>query len=378
MSKNRQYYLDWIRVLAFGILIFYHAGMFFVPWEFHFKNNEIVDGIKYPMLFFNQWRLSLLFFISGVGISFALKSRTGLQFIRERNKRLLIPLLFGMLVIVPPQIYCERVISHQFVGSYLDFMSNLRLRTYPRGDISWHHLWFVIYLWVYSAVGLPIFLALKSPKGQRFLQKLYRIFLHPFKIYWLTIPFMLLFWSLDKISPTTHNLTHDWLNLLNSFLLVLLGYVLGQNTDFWAMLETHRKTYLWASIIFGACLYLFIHYPFFPIVNDDLEFFAEGIITRINAFSVILCIGGYAKQYLNYTNKFLVYANEAVYPFYILHQTILLIIGFYIVNLSWAWEVKLLIMMAGTFIGALLIYHFLIRPFNLMRVLFGVKRKQTN
>ncbi len=378
MSKNRQYYLDWIRVLAFGILIFYHAGMFFVPWEFHFKNNEIVDGIKYPMLFFNQWRLSLLFFISGVGISFALKSRTGLQFIRERNKRLLIPLLFGMLVIVPPQIYCERVISHQFVGSYLDFMSNLRLRTYPRGDISWHHLWFVIYLWVYSAVGLPIFLALKSPKGQRFLQKLYRIFLHPFKIYWLTIPFMLLFWSLDKISPTTHNLTHDWLNLLNSFLLVLLGYVLGQNTDFWAMLETHRKTYLWASIIFGACLYLFIHYPFFPIVNDDLEFFAEGIITRINAFSVILCIGGYAKHYLNYTNKFLVYANEAVYPFYILHQTILLIIGFYIVNLSWAWEVKLLIMMAGTFIGALLIYHFLIRPFNLMRVLFGVKRKQTN
>lgn len=375
MSKNRQYYLDWIRVLAFGILIFYHAGMFFVPWEFHFKNNEIVDGIKYPMLFFNQWRLSLLFFISGVGISFALKSRTGLQFIRERNKRLLIPLLFGMLVIVPPQIYCERVINHQFVGSYLDFMSNLRLRTYPRGDISWHHLWFVIYLWVYSAVGLPIFLALKSPKGQRFLQQLYQIFLHPFKIYWLTIPFMLLFWSLEKISPTTHNLVHDWLNLLNSFLLVLLGYVLGQNTDFWAMLETHRKTYLWASIIFGACLYLFIHYPFFPIANDDLEFFAEGIVTRINAFSVILCIGGYAKHYLNYTNKFLVYANEAVYPFYILHQTILLIIGFYIVNLSWTWEVKLLIMMAGTFIGALLIYHFLIRPFNLMRVLFGVKRK---
>jgi glucans biosynthesis protein C len=87
MSKNRQFYLDWIRVLAFGILIFYHSGMFFVPWEFHFKNNEIIDWIKYPMLFFNQWRLSLLFFISGVGISFALKSRTGWQFIRERNKR---------------------------------------------------------------------------------------------------------------------------------------------------------------------------------------------------------------------------------------------------------------------------------------------------
>ena len=187
---------------------------------------------------------------------------------------------------------------------------------------------------------------------------------------------MLLFWSLDKISPTTHNLVHDWLNLLNSFFTLLLGYVLGQNPNFWAMLETHRKGYLGASIVFGTCMYLFVHYPVFPIENDDFEFFVEGVVTRINAFSVILCIGGYAKHYLNYTNKSLVYANEAVYPFYILHQTILLIIGFYIVNLSWAWEIKLLIMMIGTFLGSLLIYHFLIRPFNLMRVLFGVKRKE--
>jgi glucans biosynthesis protein C len=375
MSKNRQYYLDWIRVLAFGILIFYHSGMFFVPWEFHFKNNEIIDWIKYPMLFFNQWRLSLLFFISGVGISFALKSRTGWQFIRERNKRLLIPLLFGMLIVVPPQIYCERVINHQFVGSYFDFMGNLRFRAYPRGDISWHHLWFVIYLWVFSAVGLPIFLALKSQRGQRFLQKFYQVFLKPIKIYWLMVPFMLLFWSLDKISPTTHNLTHDWLNLLNSFLLVVLGYILGQNPDFWAMLESNKKNYLWASIIFSMSLYLFVNYAVFPIRNDNLEFFVEGIITRINAFSVIMCIGGYAKHYLNFSNKFLVYANEAVYPFYILHQTVLLIIGFYIVNLSWAWEIKLIILMLGTFLGSLFIYHFLIRPFELGRLLFGVKAK---
>lgn len=189
------------------------------------------------------------------------------------------------------------------------------------------------------------------------------------------LPFMLLFWTLDKISPTTHNLVHDWLNLFNSFLLVLLGYILGQNPNFWAMLETYRKAYLWASILFGASIYLFVHYPVFPIENDDLYFFVEGVVTRINAFSVILCIGGYAKHYLNRTNSFLVYANEAVYPFYILHQTILLIIGFFIVNLSWAWEIKLLILMIGTFLGSLLIYHFLIRPFNLMRVLFGVKTK---
>jgi glucans biosynthesis protein C len=376
MSKNRQYYLDWIRVLAFGILIFYHSGMFFVPWEFHFKNNEIIDWIKYPMLFFNQWRLSLLFFISGVGISFALKSRTGWAFVRERNRRLLLPLIFGMLVVIPPQIYCERVINHQFIGSYFDFYPSVfEFVPYPRGSFSWHHLWFIVYLWVFSVVGTPIFLALRSEGGRRFLQKFYQIYIHPIKIYWMMLPFMILFWTLDKISPTTHNLVHDWLNLFNSFLLVLLGYILGQNPNFWAMLETNRKAYLWASIVFGASMYLFVHYPVFPIENDDLDFFVEGVVTRINAFSVILCIGGYAKHYLNRTNSFLVYANEAVYPFYILHQTILLIIGFYIVNLPWAWEIKLIILMIGTFLGSLLIYHFLIRPFNLMRLLFGVKTK---
>ena len=108
-------------------------------------------------------------------------------------------------------------------------------------------------------------------------------------------------------------------------------------------------------------------------LTEDQYFIAKGIITRINAFSVILCIGGFAKHYLSFTNKGLQYANEAVLPFYILHQTITVAIGFYIANLDWAWQIKLVILMAGTFFGAWGIYHFLIRPFNLIRLLFGVK-----
>jgi hypothetical protein len=376
MSKNRQYFIDWIRVLAFAILIFYHSGMFFVSWGWHVKNNVIVESLEYPMLFFNQWRLSLLFFISGVGMSFALKSRTGWSFIGERTKRLFLPLIFGMFVIVPPQIYFERVMYHQFSGSYTAFYPSVfDFIPYPKGSFSWHHLWFVVYLFVYSLVGTPIFLALKSAKGQRFLTKFHQIFIHPLRSYWLTLPFMILFWMLDPISPTTHNLIHDWLNLLNCFLLVLMGYVMGQNPKFWEMLEIYRKGYLWASILFSTSIYLFLFKPIFPIQNEDLEFFVEGIITRINAFSVIFCIGGYAKYFLNFTNNTLKYANEAVYPFYILHQTITVAIGFYIANWDMAWQIKLLILMFGTFLGALIIYHFLIRTFNLMRLLFGVKAK---
>ena len=372
MQKERQYFIDWIRVLAFAILIFYHSGMFFVPWGWHVKNNVIVESLTYPMLFFNQWRLSLLFFISGVGISFAFKCRSGWSFAVERTRRLFLPLIFGMFVIIPPQIYFERLQSHTFLGSYAAFYPSVfNFIPYPVGSFSWHHLWFVGYLWVFSLVGIPIFLALRSEAGQRFLQKFYQFLLHPTRIYLIAIPFMLLFWSLDKISPTTNNLIHDWLNLLNSFLLVILGFVLGQTLRFWEVLENNRKWFFGMTIVFGILFYGVVEIGIG--LTDEQYFIAKGIITRINAFSVILCIGAYAKHYLNFTNTGLQYANQAVYPFYILHQTITVAIGFYMTDLDWAWQIKLIILMVGTFFGAWGIYHFLIRPFSLIRLLFGVK-----
>ena len=373
MQKDRQYFIDWIRVLAFGILIFYHAGMFFVPWRWHVKNNVIVENLTYPMLFFNQWRLSLLFFISGVGISFAFKSRSGWRFMGERTRRLFIPIVFGMLVIVPPQIYCQRMQAHQIMESYAQFYPSVfEFIAYPKGNLSWNHLWFVVYLWVFSLIGIPVFLSLSSRIGQRLLDTFYQFILHPIRIYLLMIPFMLIFWLWDKTSPTTHNLIHDKLNFTNSFLLVILGFVLGQTPKFWEMLEVNRKWFLGMMIVFGILFFWIVEFGIG--LTDDQYFIAKGIITRINAFSVILCICGFAKHYLNFTNKGLQYANEAVLPFYILHQTITVVIGFYVADLEWAWQIKFIILMAGTFFGAWGIYHFLIRPFNLMRLLFGLKK----
>ena len=372
MQKERQYFIDWIRVLAFGILIFYHSGMFFVPWAWHVKNNVIVESLTYPMLFFNQWRLSLLFFISGVGISFAFKSRSGWGFTGERTRRLLIPIVFGMLVIVPPQIYFERTQAQQIAEYYAQFYPSVfEFVAYPKGNLSWNHLWFIVYLWVYSLIGIPIFLVFRTKSGQQFLAKFYQFILHPIRIYLMMIPFMILFWMWDKTSPTTHNLIHDKLNFTNSFLLVILGFVLGQTPKFWEMTEKYRKEFLWAVIVFGILFFWIVEIGIG--LTDNQYFIAKGIITRINAFSDILCICGYAKHYLNFTNKELQYANQAVLPFYILHQTITVVIGFYMADLEWAWQIKLLILMAGTFLGAWGIYHFLIRPIDFMRLLFGVK-----
>ncbi len=133
----RRYDLDWLRVIAFALLIFYHVGMFFVPWSWHIKNNETSEWLTLPMWFLNQWRLPLLFVISGMGTYFSLQKRTGGQFMRERVIRLLIPFVFGMLFIIPPQVYIERLANSQFTGSYFDFWpSEAFIGTYPEGNIS--------------------------------------------------------------------------------------------------------------------------------------------------------------------------------------------------------------------------------------------------
>ena len=154
MNKERRYDLDWLRVLVFSLLILYHVGMFFVPWGWHLKNNNIYEWLQLPMAFVNQWRLPILFIISGMGTRFALSYKNTREFLVERRNRLLIPLVFGMIVIVAPQVYIERIADGDFTGTYWQFYLHYFEGIYPSGNFSWHHLWFLPYLFVYSLLLL--------------------------------------------------------------------------------------------------------------------------------------------------------------------------------------------------------------------------------
>lgn len=374
----RRYDLDNLRVLLFLLLIMYHVGMFFCPWSFHFKNNGIVDWLTGPMLFLNQWRLPLLFVISGMGTAFAMRKRTALEYVKERHVRLLLPFLFGMLVVVPPQVYLERIVKLEYTGSYFSFLAGPAFQgAYPEGNLSWHHLWFILYLLIFSVVFTPLFIYIRKHKEYRSMQFLRKaVAASPAGIFILAIPFLIPEFLLKPFFPSTHGLLNDYYNLVHYALFYLSGFLLIHLGDgIRQSVLIYRKVYLISGLItFGILLILFNTSS-----ESDVYFLSvvkkiEPAIVVINIWAWILVCLGYASACLNRSTPLTVYANESVYPLYILHQTVMLIIGFFIYDLSWNVNLKIVLMISGTFLFSLLIYEYCIRRVNLLRILFGLKR----
>ncbi|SEK83530.1 Peptidoglycan/LPS O-acetylase OafA/YrhL, contains acyltransferase and SGNH-hydrolase domains [Maribacter orientalis] len=372
MEKTfRRYDLDWLRVVVFSLLIFYHVGMFFVPWGWHLKNNIIYDWIKWPMLFLNQWRLPILFLISGMGTFYALSKRTIWQFNKERFLRLGIPLLFGMLVVVPPQIYFERLAEGQFQGSYLHYLSTVAYEgIYPEGNISWHHLWFLPYLFVFSVLLSTIFVYIKKRKT-KIVDWFSKVIQKPFGLYIFTLPLYLLESLLEPFYDITHDLINDWFNFFSSMTLFFFGFIMvscGQ--ILWIEIEKIRKK----AFILGILCFigLLIIWQF---EDGYTRHFTEALLKIINLWSWILVLLGYAAKHQNKPSKLLSYANRAVYPFYILHQTITVAIAYYLMYLDWGLLPKALILVIGTFLISWIIYHFIILKIGLLQPLFGIKNK---
>ncbi len=367
----RRHDLDWLRVFVFALLILYHVGMFFVPWGWHIKNNQISDELIFPMLFINQWRLPILFVISGMGTFYALGKRRGKQFLAERVIRLFIPLAIGMLLIVPPQVYIERIANGQFSGGYFDFWPTLAfIGIYPEGNMSWHHLWFLPYLLLFSIILAPIFLYLRKRPANALTKKVKKLLLQPWGIFAFILPLYLTEAFVEPFFPVTHALIGDWFAILYFILFFFFGFLLiSAQKEFWQNVEAHRKKYLFCGII-GFSLWLAL----IMIFEDSIyRHFTEAFLKVFNIWSWIITMFAYASKHLNRPSFILSYANEAVYPFYILHQTITIIIAYYLIDLPWNIFSKFILLTAGTFIGSWLIYEFGIRRWKLIRPLFGLK-----
>lgn len=371
--RLRRHDLDWLRVLAICLLVLFHAAMPFVAeWHWHLKNAELSNLLLEVNFFLQRWRMPLLFLISGIGTAYALGSRPPARFLRERARRLLLPLVFGILVVVPPQIYMERLAQGQTFRSYLGFYPTVfALHLYPAGNLSWHHLWFVAYLAIYSIALLPVFAWLRGERGRRMAALLSRLVART-GLWVLALPLALPLALLLPRFPGPQDVVHDWAMLLYYMTWFLYGYLLSDADALWARIEGRRATSLrWAVVGLLATNYLRWN-GLDPQIDTTVPGALYAGLTALTAWHWVLAILGYGKHHLSFSNRVLRYANEGIYPVYILHQTVIVVLAFYVVPLREGVFGKFLFLSLAAFGLTWALYEVLVRPFAASRVLFGL------
>jgi glucan biosynthesis protein C len=373
VKPQRRWDLDWLRVLATLLLFYFHPAKIFYLWgPWYIQNTQKSRAFSYVSLFIEHWHMPLFFVLAGAASWFALRRRSGGQYVKERLKRLLVPYIFGLLVIVPPQIYFE--LRHQRQGyaeSYLQFYPHFFDPAYTGGTFDMGHLWFILYLFVFSLIALPLFLYLRHESGQRLIGGLAGFFTRPGVIFLLAIPIMV----------TDYVLLHFYPNPVYFITFFLYGYILMADARFEEAIDRHKGL----ALILGAAIYVvWISLVTMDVIDPN---WLQPIWRSFISWFCLIALLGYGKQFLNFANgrslsaRFLRYFGEAGYPLYILHQTVIVIIGFYVVqwNTSGALGagagvlVKLLTIIVASFVTTMVLYDLLVKRTNVTRFLFGMR-----
>jgi surface polysaccharide O-acyltransferase-like enzyme len=387
---NRRHDLDWIRVCAFGLLVLFHVGMYYVSWDWHVKSPQAGPQLEPFMLLSSPWRLSLLFLVSGVATAFLFERRAAdprptAGFLYERSWRLLPPLVFGMLVIVPPQAYFE-LLDSRYPGGYHDGYLAFWAR-YLAADSSfcdeegcltlptWNHLWFVAYLWVYTVI-LALTLGAFPHAVERLRARMTRL-LHGVGV--LLAPATLLALAqllLAARFESTHAVVDDWYNHAQYGLVFALGFLIARNERVWRDLVRLR----WQAIALAAAGYCFITWYFYGSGYGDATPHPgwlqalQRISWALNQWATIVAILGFAHRLRDADSHVLRYLTPAVFPVYILHQTLIVLFAVALrpLRLEPATEGPLLAL--ATFAAAFAGYE-LIRRVPPVRPLFGLKSR---
>jgi glucan biosynthesis protein C len=343
----RRYDIDWLRVIAIGLLIIYHIGIGFQPWGVFIgfiQNEDSLDLLWIPMSLVNIWRIPLLFFVSGMGVCFAIRKRNWKQLLLERTRRIFIPFLFGFFFIVP---------IHLFLW-----------QKYYRQDVVYSpdpgHLWFLANIFIYVILLSPLFFYLrKNEEGKvnRWLKKLY---MHPLGLFLIVVPFVV---ETEIVKPETFQM---YAMTLHGFLLGLLAFFFG----FTCILSGNA---FWQTILKYRWLLLTIAVVLFLIRAVVFDLVAPGYLMAVESNIWIFTVFGFGYKYLNHPGKTLSYLSQAAYPVYIIHMIFLYLGSCFIFPLGIPTILKFILTITFTCIGCFAFYDLIIRRVNFLRPLFGLK-----
>jgi surface polysaccharide O-acyltransferase-like enzyme len=387
---TRRHDIDALRVIAFGLLILYHAGMLYVAdWDFHLKSSYLSEGLQGPMIALNRWRMPLLFLISGIALGLLRPQQLGRAALL-RSWRLLLPLLFGMFVVVPVQPYCEALAHGRIEAGFGQFLLRYwQVRPWPPGTftgaafgITWNHLWYLAYLWPYTMLLLAALAVLRQPWLQAPLAWLCGVRV-PTAVWWL-LPIAWesfnLLWVMPRWEPT-HALFGDWYVHAQSLPLFLLGYAVARHDTFWARLRHWRWSALGMAVL-CASIELGLraagrHHVEVQGVWAQLPWAEIERVARAGyTWTALLAIFGWGQVWLDRPFRWLPYCTEAVYPWYMLHQSVMIVLAFWLIPMHLGPVVEPLLVIAGTAAGCLLLHEGVIRRVAWLRPCFGLKARR--
>lgn len=376
-STARRYDIDTLRVLAFSLLIFYHIGMFYVAnWGFHVKSEYRSEWLENMMLLVNPWRLALLFLISGLAMRLALEKLSVIELIGKRHLRLLLPLAFGVLVIIPPQLYYEMTQNGDLQMSYWQFyraffdlshpiFENYQAGILPHMDVN--HLWYIRELWIFTVYLLLLMPILHSDPISNALEWLGT---RGGYIGLLLLPLV----PLVLLSVLVETDTESYRKALG-FSFLIYGYLLGRHIELWEQIKRCRRAMLVVALVSYVILVALYNLVWLN-ENVTLSTTSEWLVLifrAINRWSWVVAILGFAAVYLDKPNRLIRYLNEAVYPYYILHQTIIVVAGYELTQWQLGPILEPLLLIMATLVGCAALYEYVIRRVAILRPLFGLK-----
>lgn len=362
-SHERRYDLDWLRVLAVLLLVPFHVALIFVldPNSIMYikdvLNSRTLDEAAG---FVHMWHMPVLFIVSGAATYFALGFRSAGQYLRERFLRLLVPFLFGVLTFIPFTAYIRRIGTVSLWEHYAGFFRfDLEHLDGYSGTFTPAHLWFILFLFVFSVAALPLFLALRTEKGKGAIKVLGLI---------AQAPASLIAWGIPLALVTSLDILGDK-NPLYYFLVFFYGYILASDARFQRSIDR----LVWVALAYGIFEAVFrVAVPQWHFAEWTLEWITLGLMYELGRWSLMLAMLGLGHRFLKRTNSFLRYAGEAAMPFYLLHMTFSVLAGYFVIKLAAPVAVKYpLIVLIAT--GLTVIAYELVRRWNLTRWLLGMK-----
>lgn len=374
-TVQRRFDLDWLRGFAvFAVFALHHATRFFDTDDWFIKNAVTYPFMQVWLEFCTSWGMPLILIISGASAFMALDRYRPGKYLGGLFLRLFVPLIVGMFTHVALHIYLEHLHKGTFSGSFFAFYPHYFEGMYGfGGNFAWmgSHLWYLELLFILSLLFLPLFVWFKrTPLGGRVLQRMGDVLVNPASVLLLALPAIALILNLDEAGAGNTSLG-GW-SLFIYPLFYIGGFVILSNERLQQHIVQMRWMRLGMAMIFTAA-YLFVE---FQTILPSLFPVADPLGKVLDCFVVwswLLAVLGFGMKRLNFTNPFLKYANEAALPFYIIHQTVNVALGFFVVQRAIPDLLKYAVILVGSFAAIMGLYEFGVRRFNVMRFLFGMK-----